>query len=69
MWETEDAPPRIRNAPGRFDNYRCDHSVEQALSLCFDGQLYRSADALIADAALMIPDPRFLQCKCTASCR
>ncbi len=26
--------------------------VEQALSLCFNGQLYRRADALTADAAL-----------------
>jgi hypothetical protein len=27
--------------------------VEQAISLCFKGQFYRRADALIADAAVM----------------
>jgi hypothetical protein len=32
--------------------------VEQALSLCFDGQLYRRAAALIADAALSAADGR-----------
>ncbi len=34
--------------------------VEQSLSVCFDGQLYQSADALFSDAALSLSKQTFL---------
>jgi hypothetical protein len=40
-----------RPSQGLLDIYRYGRGVEQALSYCIHGQLYRRTEALIADAA------------------